>query len=242
MAKMIAFYGSPGSGKTSISLKAAVELYCATKDERILFLSPDLNVPSIGLLFPNYSPEEVRTISDLLDKTEIKEENLYSSIVTVKSMKDFGCLGFKSGDSSLSFPQPDKGKLNELFSALSDNAEYIFVDCSNDSRDFLSRKALSVADIVIRTLTPDLKGMAWLSSHKSTGGRTEKENFFNIVCVTDNDLYNPTEEICTKLNSILAVMPYSKSLKQQMLDGRMYERLNDKAYNKKIKTILSAIK
>ena len=35
MAKMIAFYGSPGSGKTSISLKAAVELYCATKDERI---------------------------------------------------------------------------------------------------------------------------------------------------------------------------------------------------------------
>lgn len=236
MPKLIAFYGSPGSGKTSIALKTAMETYIQTKDEVIAFLSPDMTVPSIALLFPNYAPDEVVSLSDIFDNTAITNESLLKNGVTVKNMKDFFALGFKAGENRYSFPTPTPEKINSLFFALSDVAGYIFVDCTNDETDEISKKALAMADAVVRIITPDLKGMAWYSSNKNSD-RTEGEDLFNVVSVTEKDLYLPTEEVCTKLHSIAALLPYSKALKQQMLDGRMYERLSDKAYTKKIMSL-----
>lgn len=241
MAKVIAFYGSPGSGKTSIALKSAIELYCSTKDMRIAFLSPDFNVPSVGLIFPNYSPDDIHSLSKIIDNTDITEETLLEHTVSIKSMKDFGFFGFKAGEGEFSFPTLNEEKISALFNALSDYAEYVFVDCSNDSKDLISKRALASADVTVRVISPDPKGMAWFSANKNTHGRIEGKDIFNIVCVTDNELYMPTEDVCPKFDSILAVMPHSRNLKQQMLDGRMYDRLKDKAYNKKIKTIISKI-
>lgn len=236
MPKLIAFYGSPGSGKTSIALKTAMETYIQTKDEVIAFLSPDMTVPSIALLFPNYAPDEVVSLSEIFDNTAITNESLLENGVTVKNMKDFFALGFKAGENRFSFPTPTPEKINSLFSALSDVAGYIFVDCTNDETDAISQNALAIADAVVRIITPDLKGMAWYSSNKNSD-RTEGEDLFNVVSVTEKDLYLPTEEVCTKLHSIAALLPYSRALKQQMLDGRMYERLSDKAYTKKIMSL-----
>ncbi len=240
MSKLIAFYGSPGSGKTSIALKFAMETYVKTKDEIVAFLSPDMTVPSIALLFPNYAPNEVVSLSDIFDNTAITNESLLKNAVTVKSMKDFFALGFKAGENRFSFPAPTPEKINSLFSALSDVAGYIFVDCTNDETDEISKKALALADIVVRIITPDLKGMAWYSSNKNTD-KTEGKDLFNVVNVTEKDLYLPTEEVCTKLHSIAALLPYSRALKQQMLDGRMYDRLNDRAYTKKLQSLVSKI-
>lgn len=240
MPKLIAFYGSPGSGKTSVALKAAMEIYMQTKDEVIAFLSPDMTVPSIALLFPNYAPDEVVSLSEIFDNTAITNELLLKNAVTAKNMKDFFALGFKAGENRYSFPTPTPEKINSLFSALSETAGYIFVDCTNDETNEISKKALALADTIVRIITPDLKGMAWYESNKNTD-RTEGENLFNVVNVTEKELYLPTEEVCTKLHTIAALLPYSRALKQQMLDGRMYERLNDKAYTKKIQNLVSKI-
>lgn len=240
MPKLIAFYGSPGSGKTSIALKSAMETYIQTKDEVVAFLSPDMTVPSIALLFPNYAPDEAVSLSEIFDNTAITNELLLKNAVTLKNMKDFFALGFKAGENRFSFPTPTPEKINSLFSALSDVAGYIFVDCTNDETDESSKKALAIADIAVRIITPDLKGMSWYSSNKNTD-RTEGENLFNVVNVTERELYLPTEEVCTNLHSIAALLPYSKALKQQMLDGRMYDRLNDRAYAKKLQSLVSKI-
>lgn len=240
MPKLIAFYGSPGSGKTSIALKSAMETYMLTKDEVVAFLSPDMTVPSIALLFPNYAPDEVVSLSDIFDNTAITNESLLKNAVTVKSMKDFFALGFKAGENRFSFPTPTPEKINSLFSALSDVAGYIFVDCTNDETDEISKKAILTADKIIRVITPDLKGMSWYSSNKNIE-RTENEDLFNVVNVTERELYLPTEEVCTKLHSIAVLLPYSKAIKQQMLDGRMYDRLNDRAYTKKLQSLVNKI-
>lgn len=240
MPKLIAFYGSPGSGKTTVAFKTAMETYMKTKDEVVAFLSPDMTVPSIALLFPNYAPDEVVSLSEIFDNTAITNELLLKNAVTVKSMKDFFALGFKAGENRFSFPTPTPEKINSLFSVLSDVAGYIFVDCTNDEADEISKKAMLTADKAIRVITPDLKGMTWYGSNKNTD-RTEGENLFNVVNVTERELYLPTEEVCTKLHSVAVLLPYSKAVKQQMLDGRMYDRLNDRAYTKKIQSLVSKI-
>ena len=38
MAKIIAVIGSPGSGKTTVTLKLAQELYCATTNGAVIYL------------------------------------------------------------------------------------------------------------------------------------------------------------------------------------------------------------
>ena len=104
MPKLIAFYGSPGSGKTSVALKTAMETYIQTKDEVIAFLSPDMTVPSIALLFPNYAPDEVVSLSDIFDNTAITNESLLKNGVTVKNMKDFSLSDLRRAKTDTAFP------------------------------------------------------------------------------------------------------------------------------------------
>lgn len=105
MAKLVAFIGSPSSGKTTLALKTAMAAYMdkRTKNSRIVFLSPDINVPSVAVLFPNYVPDEICSLGAILDNTDISADMILKNIVTVKTMKDFGCLGFKSGESKFSY-------------------------------------------------------------------------------------------------------------------------------------------
>lgn len=125
MAKLISVFGSPGSGKTSITLKLAMETYIATKDESILVLSPDISVPGAALLFPNYDPNEICSLSTVFDNTAISAETLLKNTVTVKTMSNFGFLGFKAGDNRYSFPKPTPDKINALFNAISEIAGYL---------------------------------------------------------------------------------------------------------------------
>lgn len=242
MAKIIAFTGSPSSGKTTVALKTAIAAYTdkRTKNTKIVLLSPDISVPSVALLFPNYTPDEIVSLGEILDRTDISADSLIKNMVTVKTMKDFGVFGFKSGESKFSFPTPTDEKIEELFNSLCETAEYIFVDCTDKTDDKISKRALTTADVVFRIVSADPKGIAWYASNKNMG-RIENENLFNVVCVLDKDVFLAAEEVCSSVHSVLTVLPYSKLLRQQMIDGRLYDRQSDKGYEKKLKPIITKI-
>lgn len=240
MGKMIAFVGPPGGGKTSVAMKAAIETYCNTKSNRIFFLSPDLTVPILGLLFPNYAPDEIRTLGTIIDNTDISIENILKNVVTVKAMNDFGVLGFRTEDNKYSFPNPTPEKLVDLFSVLTRNSEYVFADCSDDFDEQISQYSIQKADVIVRVIPSDLKGMTWYSANKHLYG-AEGKPVLNVVNVIEKDLYLPTDEIYSNVGEVVTVLPYSKSLKQQMLEARMYDRLKDGGYNRKLKDLLDRI-
>ena len=240
MGKLIAFIGPPGSGKTSVAMKSAIETYCATKSNQIVFLSPDFNVPSMGLIFPNYGPDDLYTLGNVYDTTDVTFETVAENAVTVKSMKDFLCLGFKTGDTRLSFPLPTEDTINDLFSVLIRNTSFTFVDCSDDNLDPVSETAVRLADLIVRVIPSDLKGIGWFSTNKYLHG-SEGRHFLNVVTVTNKELYLPTDEICTKVGEVTTVLPYSRALARQMLDGSLYERLKDTGYNRKLKDLVTQI-
>lgn len=240
MAEIIAFYGSPGGGKTTLALKTAMHNYMNTnKDEYSLFLSPDITVPTIALLFPNYEPEEIFTLGSIIDRPDITRDILTKNVVTAKNMPNLGLIGYKAGDGRYSYPLLDDDKVTELFETLSSIAEYIFVDCSNDCTDKISRRALEIADVIFRVISADPKGMAWYGSDRTIS--EEGRSIYNVVCNLDKDIFLATEEVCSELKGVLAITPYSRGARQQMIDGRLHESLNDRKYAKKLDLLISKI-
>ena len=240
MAKLIAICGAPGSGKTTVAFKLAQEIYLSTSDCSVTFLSPDIIVPSVGMLFPNYTPDSLFSLSAVLDCTDISDDLIMGNLVTVKNMKNFGCLGFMSGDSKYSFPTPTKEKVMNLLDVLSAAEGYVFVDCSNDDSDLISKQAIARADHIIQVITPDLKSMTWLNScgDKITAGL---EQCIKVVNITENELYILLEDVCTHLKNVACVLPYCRQVRQQHLDGRMYDRLTAKEYKKRLSGLVNRV-
>mgnify|MGYP004518443749 CR=1 FL=1 len=239
MAKIIAVIGSPGSGKTTVTLKLAQELYCAITNGAVIYLNPSLKIPAMGLLFPNYTPDSIFSLGKLLDKTDVFEEDVLDNLVTVKAMQNFGCLGYKTGENRYTYPEPTADKVDALFKVLRNMAGYVFVDCTDDENDLISKFALREASEVIMVISPDLKSMVWLAS--SDIG-THSENALRILNETDREIYAPIDEVRSTIKNISFVLPYSIQIKCQHLDGLLYERVKDKKYRKELEKIVNRIK
>lgn len=237
MGKIIAVYGAPGAGKTSVAMKTAQDIYCCTKDAAVIFLSTDITVPSMGLLFPNYKPEEVFSLGDALDRTEITEDDVLHNLVTVKTMKNFGCLGFRAGDNRLRFATPTQDKINSFFSVLTGMSGYLVVDCTNDETDIISKTAMACGSQLVRVLNPDLKSMAFMSTEPNV----TRDCGIGIVNCTERDLYYPTEDVVTMMNGAVVTLPYCRTVKQQLLDGRMTEPVKDKKYRRELRKLTNIL-
>lgn len=235
MADLVTLIGAPGSGQTCTAMKLAVETYFALKNVRIIFLSMDNAVPAIGYLFPNKRSDEIYSVAELLDKTDMSAENLLKSLVTTPNMNNFTCLGLKAGENKSSYPVPDKGKIERLFRTMQKEADFVFVDYYPGEE--LSRYALTNADRIIRVISPDIKSINWLVSSKNLVNDTD-QRLLNVINRTDDRALCPVEEVCAHIKSVTAILPYSSSIKQQLFDGKLWERSGDKKYNKAMATLV----
>lgn len=239
MSKIIAFCGSPESGKTTASLKTAQELNCGKKGS-VIFLSPDMNVPSMAYLFPRYKDSEFYSIGRVLDKTDIYKEDVIKQLVTIKDMPNFGFLGYKAGENKYSYPRPTEEKITALFRVLREAADYVVVDCASSADELISRMVINEADSVIQMITPDLKCMAYYASQavmfESAANRSVK-----VMSIRDCDLYLPIEEVKKHFKNVQFILPYSRPLKQQSITGDLSERLEDKKYREQITAIAKGV-
>lgn len=240
MAKIIAVIGSPGSGKTTVTLKLAQELYCATTNGAVIYLSPSLKVPALGVLFPNYTPDSIFSLGKMLDKTDIYEEDVLNHLVTVKAMKNFGCLGYKAGENKYSYPDLTDDKVKALFDVLHKIVGYVFVDCTEEENDLISQYALGMADEVIMVISPDIKSMVYLSSNESILGN-HADRALRVLNVNEHELYSPIDDVRTNVKNIAFILPYSNQIRSQHLDGLLYDRAKDKKYRTEISKIINRI-
>lgn len=239
MSKFIAVCGSPDSEKTVTSLKLAQEIYIAT-GKRVLFFSPDLTVPILGYLFPHCKESDLYSVGKTFDNTDIHKEDVLRNIVSVKSMPDFGYLGFKTGENKYTYPRPTEDKVLQLFSCMRELAEYIIVDCVSDMSDLISSMSKAEADIIIQIISPNLKCMAYYASNSEQftvlNGRLLK-----VMVIDENDVFLPIEEVSSYFKKTDFTLPYSCALKGQSYKGLLSERLSDSKYKSAMRHIVKAV-
>ena len=229
MSKMIAACGGPDSGKTTFALKLVQEIYWQKKGTTVLFLSPDLEIPSLGFIFPNSKDQELYSIGKALDKTDIYKEDVMRQFVNVKTMLNFAFLGFKLGENKYSYPQPTEDKVNQFFSVLRGTADYIVVDCTCREEDLISRMAKRDCDTAIQLFNPDIRAMVYNASCVNQFLAIEGKKL-KVMNIMDNDLYLPIEETKEFFGTMDYVLPYSRPIKQQTITGTLSEKLHDNAY------------
>lgn len=239
MSKIIAVWGSPNSGKTTFATKLAMAIY-EEYQATVIVVYTDNETPTLPIIFPNYRDEELCSVGVALSKTEVDKHEVVKQMVTVKNKQNFAFLGFIDGENKYTYPIFDSTKVRELYSVLTSLADYVIVDCTSSLKNPLSKVAVREADEVIRLSAPNLKSITYLASQLPlyVDPMFRLEEHIQGICVTDEDLYMPIEEARSHLNDVRFTIPYSRAVKQQMLDGNLYEVVNDKKFNDKFRAIV----
>ena len=229
MSKIISVTGPAVSGKTVLSIKLAQEIYEKKKSKkRIIVLSPDTKVPVMGYVFPNRKNNELFSLSDILNRTDIYKEDILKNTVTVKNMMNLGYIGFKMGENKYSFPKPTRNKVLELLDRLREIADYVIVDSASGS--MLSDIAVSQSDNVVQIIKPDFKCMVYYASNADKF--SDNENTVKVMNITEKDMYLPKEDIARYFNKVKFTFPFSFDINKQAYTGGLPESIKDKKYKK----------
>ena len=239
MGKLIAVCGSPNSGKTTAALKLAQEIYNQKKTS-VQFISPDLNVPCMAYLFPNGKDSELYSLGVALDKTDIYKEDVLRQTVNVKTMQNFGFLGFKLGENRYSYPRPTEDKIVQLFTVLKDSVEYVICDCTCDLDDLVSSIAKRDCDIAVQMFSPDMKCISYYASCVNQFLLIDGKKL-KVLNVMDIDIYVPIHETETHFGGMDFKLPYERNLKQQMITGTLSERIGNCKYRGEIERLAKAV-
>lgn len=234
MSKIIAVDGPPGSGKSTVALKLAQEIYSKT-EKPVLYMSADLVVPCLGIIFPSTKAQRLNSLGRALDRTDILPEDVMAQIVTSKFMENFGYLGYKVGEDVYTYPSPNDDKVIELFEAMRQIAEYSVIDCDRNPEDLISALARGQSDHIVQVFNPDLRSMAFY------GRNFENEKGIRVMNIMDNDLFLPIKETANHFGGIKYKLPYSKEVKKQCIVGTLPQYVKDHAYRSVLADIAKAI-
>ncbi len=243
MGKVIAVWGTPQSGKTLFSLKFANALNLGGKNRSIhsaIAVFPENKTPVIPIIFPNKKDEELYSLGSVLQKPDISRNLLVSNAVFVKDRSNLGFLGYTAKENRYSYAEYSRDKVNAFLECAAEISEFVVVDCSSDPEDNLfSEVALERADIIIRLLSPDLKGISNYLSQTPICIRKGYlgENTMQVISVTSPEFQYGASETQSYFGKIEQILPYSQALKEQYVSGDLTESLRDKKYNAALESI-----
>ena len=241
--KIIAVWGSPNSGKTTFATKLATAIY-SSFESTVITLFTDLETPVLPVLFPFDKTEDLGSVGIPLSKTEVEQGEIINNLVTVKDMQNFGFIGYKTGENKYSYPKFGRAKAEDLLIELCRLADYVIVDCTSDlDGNILAQTAIEKADQIIRLSSPDLKSMSFYLSQLSlySDSKYRLDEHIHGINTPNVDVFMPIEEAKSHFHDVSFTVPYSRQVKQQMLDGRLYYKVADKKFNEKFKAIVEKV-
>ncbi|HBF9262911.1 TPA: ParA family protein [Clostridioides difficile] len=241
--KFIAIWGSPNSGKTTLSIKIAREF--SLNKENVLIIFCDYLCPVVNTVLP-YSKEHDKSIGNVLSSISLERETIFENLITVDKNKYIATLGYKQSENLYSYPEYSIERVVTFFNMLKkmDCFDYIIVDCSSYFlNDQLTTIALEMASDVIRTITPDPKSISYFDSslHLLIDQAFDISKHRPVLSsVRESDAINDIEEVYNIKNEIC----YLEEVREQFLCGELFSELvskRKKIYNNQIKNIVSLI-
>lgn len=238
---MLAVAGSPGSGKTTISVKLAVEI--AKKRKNVVTVFADPFVPVMPYILPVGAGHEV-SLGELLTAPSLTQNKILKACVTIPDSEYISLLGYSMGESLMSYPKVTRERAVDFLVNLRHLADYVILDCTSIfEADIFSILALEMADQVLKMGTSNLRGISYFRSHagmldnqKDTG-----KHLSAIGCFKTGQEW---EAVSEQYGGISFLFPYVAELEQQYDEARLFEPLTSKEavpFQTEIKKLLAEV-
>ena len=241
--KIIAVWGSPNSGKTTFATKLARAIH-ASYQANVIVLYCDLETPTLPVLFPNEKSENLGSVGKVLTKTEVEKVDILANAMTFKQFDGLCFLGYKDGENKFTYPKFGRAKAEDLLNALCEIASYVIVDCtSNLENSILSATAIEKAEQILRLTSPDLKAISFYLSQLPVyaDAKYQLDNHILGVNTPNEDVFMPIEETKRHVGEVSFTVPFCKEMKEQLLEGRLYAKTNDKKFELRMKEIADKV-
>ncbi len=216
---IIAVCGNSGAGKSTLALKLA--RFLSNKKLNTVLIDTDFITPQFNIWFPEKTLTHSSSLSVLLDNN-IEIEAVASKLQV--EGENLGVLGYDRDFAANSMPRrPDTSE--RLLTCLQSEelSDIVIVDVQTGFiNDMLSFQAMSVADLILVTLTPDVKGLSWYDANikmmAEGWSHTEKPVIKVLSQVVPSSPVAQMEHILGKFDFYL---PYSDEIAEQMYTGTM---------------------
>ena len=218
---VLAVWGSPSSGKTTVATKIAKHL--ADKKKNVVLLLCDMTAPMLPCICPPSELECEKSLGSILAAPHVNESLVKYHMITHKKMEHLTILGMLKGENEYSYTPCGEVQAKELISALRKIAPFIIIDCgSYIANDVLSAVVLMDSDAIVRLANCDLKSISYLSSQLSTLQRAGLDFEKQYKCASNIKPNHGIDHMSGAMGSLSFKLPYSPEVEQQYLEGNLF--------------------
>lgn len=223
MAKIITVWGNPGCGKSMFCCILAKVLTAGKK--KAIIINADSGTPMLPVWMPDRILDNSCSIGNVLSGLEINMALVAERVVILKEYPFIGVMGFAAGETPFSYPELKYDKIRTLISEAAKLVDYILLDCSSNMLQFFTAAAIEAADIAVRILTPDLRGLNYLKSHKPllTDLKFHYDEHLTLAGLARP--FHALDEMSHLVGGFDGLLPYSKEIERCGTSGQMFKSL-----------------
>ena len=223
MAKIITAWGNPGCGKSMFCCILA-KVLTAGKMKAII-INADSGTPMLPVWMPDRLLDTSSSIGNVLSGLEINMALVAERVVILKEYPFIGVMGFAAGETPFSYPELKYDKIRSLISEAAKLVDYILLDCSSNMLHFFTVAAIETADVAVRILTPDLRGLNYLKSHKPllTDIKFHYDDHLTLAGLARP--FHALDEMSHLVGGFDGLLPYAKEIERCGTGGRMFRAL-----------------
>lgn len=221
MAKIITVWGSPGSGKSMFCCILAKAL--TRNKQKAIIINADPGTPMLPVWLPEQAAGTEASIGQVLSSVEIDTSLIASHVTVLKNYPFIGLMGYSSGENPLSYPDTDYRMALQLISAAESLVDYLILDCSPTMTNVFTPAAIESGDLVVRILTPDLKGVNYLKAHQPllADGRFHYDRHMTFAGMARP--FHAFDEMGYIIGGFDGLLPYGKEIDRCATEGGMFQ-------------------
>ena len=241
--KLIAVWGAPHSGKTTFAAALGTAIADTYAAATVIVLHSDIEAPMLSVLFPNAKSGSLGSVGIPLSANELDTEQILANCTETKARPTLAVMGYRDGDTRLTYPRYGKERAVELFEKLKSLADFVIVDCmSNPNESLLSLAALETASQTVRLCTPELPSISWYRTQKSVWGTSLPWADMNQgLNLTDNGNL-PVEEAREQLGEVSFLLPFCREIRSAMSCGNLYgKNAGDRVWTGRMREIAAQV-
>lgn len=223
MSKIITVWGNPGCGKSMFCTNLAKVLTAGK--EKAIIINADSSTPMLPVWMPDRILESSTSLGNVLSCLDINMAIVAERVAILKDYPFIGVMGYAAGETPFSYPELKYDKIKLFISEASKLVDYIILDCSSNMLNFFTPTAIESADLVIRILTPDLRGLNYLRAHKPL--LTDDKFHYNdhLTFAGMARPFHALDEMDHLIGGFDGMLPYAKEIERCGTEGQMFHAL-----------------